>query len=68
MGVTERFRAVNTSNSSYSSNKSNSKSCLSTHAQYSTTVTPTLPRVTWIKDGGKIITSVNFHKKAMSNM
>ena len=29
----ERFRAVNTSNSSYSSNKSNSKSCLSTHAQ-----------------------------------
>ena len=31
--LSERFRAVNTSNSSYSSNKSNSKSCLSTHAQ-----------------------------------
>ena len=31
--LAERFRAVNTSNSSYSSNKSNSKSCLSTHAQ-----------------------------------
>ena len=25
-------------------------------------------RVLWIKDGGKIITSVNFHKKAMSNV